>query len=256
MSPSLDLRENREFASEIKFQVEQRVAEEIMEWARGRMSPDPNGAGAMSDAYQISSLYFDTEQFDVFARNGSFGRTKYRIRRYGPSEIVFLERKLKTGGLVTKRRAAVEMRDLQRLSEEEADPGWPGFWFHQRLLARRLRPVCQITYRRTARVSITNYGPIRLTLDQDVKTVPLLGMAFENGAEATRLSGEQIIVEMKYRVNMPASFKDLVERFGLNAKRVSKYRLAVVALGLVREPANEAAATPLPTPEDPICLTS
>src|SRR5437899_9692609 len=104
MSPSLDLRENRELASESKFQVPQHVAHEVLEWARGRMSPDPNGSGDMNDGYQITSLYFDTEQFDVFARKGSFGRTKYRVRRYGPSDIVFLERKLKTGGLVTKRR--------------------------------------------------------------------------------------------------------------------------------------------------------
>src|SRR5436190_16885391 len=98
MSPSLDLRENREFASEIKFQVPQNVAETIVEWARGRLSPDPNATEGLSDSYQITSLYFDTDQFDVFARNGSFGRTKYRIRRYGPSETVFLERKLKTRG--------------------------------------------------------------------------------------------------------------------------------------------------------------
>ena len=254
MSPSLDVRENREFASEIKFQVNQSVAEAILEWARGRMSPDPNGAGTMSDAYQITSLYFDTEQFDVFARNGSFGRTKYRIRRYGPGEIVFLERKLKTGGLVTKRRAAVEVQELARLADAEADPGWPGFWFHQRLLARRLRPICQITYRRTARVSITNYGPIRLTLDHDVRTLPIKGLSFENATPGTPLSHEQVILEMKYRVRMPAAFKELVERFALNAKRVSKYRLAVVALGFVSESAQEHAQ-PL-SPENPVCLTS
>jgi len=254
MSPSLDLRENREFATEIKFQVSESAAEEILAWARGRMSPDPNGAGSMSDSYQITSLYFDTEQFDVFARNGSFGRTKYRVRRYGPSEIVFLERKLKTGGLVTKRRAAVEVEELRRLAPEEADPGWPGFWFHQRLIARRLRPICQITYRRMARVSMTNYGPIRLTLDYDVQTLPVRELAFETSAPGTVLSAGEVIVEMKYRVDMPVSFKELVERFGLNAKRVSKYRLAVVALGLASEPVQAVAQKAVP--ENPVCLTS
>jgi hypothetical protein len=254
MSPSLNLRENREFASEIKFQVPWSVAEKILEWARGRMSPDPNGAGDMSDAYQITSLYFDTEQFDVFARNGSFGRTKYRIRRYGPSEVVFLERKLKTRGLVTKRRAAVEIEELARLAQEEPDLGWPGFWFHQRLLARRLRPICQIGYRRTARVSMTAYGPIRLTFDYDVQTVPAPKLTFGDHLAGTRVSEDQVIVEMKFRVDMPASFKELVERFALNPRRVSKYRLAVVALGFVSEPVLEPAQ-PEP-PETPLCLTS
>src|SRR5262249_17280413 len=119
MSPSLDVRENRELASEIKFQVPAHIGQSVLEWARGRMSPDPNGTGDTNDGYQITSLYFDTEQFDVFARKGSFGRTKYRIRRYGPSDIVFLERKLKTGGLVTKRRAGVEVEELRRLEDIE-----------------------------------------------------------------------------------------------------------------------------------------
>jgi hypothetical protein len=37
----------------------------------------------------------------VFHRRGSFGRSKYRIRRYGEAQVGFLERKLKTRGLLT-----------------------------------------------------------------------------------------------------------------------------------------------------------
>src|SRR5688572_2760812 len=95
MSPSTDTRENREFASETKFLVTPAVAEQIRDWARARLAPDPNASGESNDAYdayQITSLYFDTENFDVFHRKGSFGRSKYRIRRYGESEIAFLER--------------------------------------------------------------------------------------------------------------------------------------------------------------------
>jgi SPX domain protein involved in polyphosphate accumulation len=265
MSPSLELRENREFASEIKFLVPQHVGAQILEWARGRMSPDPHATGGMNDAYQITSLYFDTEQFDVFAQNGSFGRTKYRIRRYGPSAIAFLERKLKTRGLVTKRRAAVEIDELRRLTEPEVEPGWPGFWFHQRLIARRLRPVCQIGYQRTARVSMTAYGVIRLTLDHDIEARPIQALAFDDLTSPTPMLAEQVIVEMKFRVDMPAAFKEVVERFALNAKKISKYRLAAVALGFVPEPAAEPVQPVQAVPEEPaptappktsVCLTS
>ena len=259
MSPSLDLRENREFASEIKFLVPQFVGEQILEWARGRLSPDPHATDGMKDSYQISSLYFDTEQFDVFAQNGSFGRTKYRIRRYGPSQIVFLERKLKTRGLVTKRRAAVEIDELGRLREEEVEPGWPGFWFHQRLLARRLRPVCQIGYRRTARVSMTTYGTIRLTLDHEIRALPIQALAFDDLTPATALLSDEVIVEMKFRVAMPTAFKELVERFALNPKRISKYRLAAVALGLVAQPTAEIVEKDSVPPQPgttSVCLTS
>ena len=45
-----------------------------------------------------------------------------------------------------------------------------------------------------------------------------------------------MIVEFKFRLGMPILFKELVEKFALTPKRISKYRLAVVALGLVEPP--------------------
>ena len=217
-----------------------------MEWARTRLLPDPNAsADGRQDFYSITSLYFDTELFDVFHRNGSFGRSKYRIRRYGPGKTVFLERKLKTRGLVSKRRACVDLEELPRLHGAEAEPGWPGFWYHQRLLARRLRPICQIGYQRTARVAMTPHGPIRLTFDRCIRTIPLELAAFHDPAAAVELSPDQMIIEFKFRVAMPVLFKELVETFGLTAKRISKYRLAVVALGMVDslEPESPAPET-------------
>src|SRR5438105_2436120 len=161
MSPSIDQRQDREFASELKFVVSRRLAERIRVWARARLAPDPNAAADVSNGYPVTSLYFDTQHFDVFHRKGSFARSKYRIRCYGPSEAVFLDGKLKTRGLVSKRRSIVPMNDLERLADAEPDRGWTGHWYQQRLLARQLRPVCRISYRRAARVSMTGYGPIR-----------------------------------------------------------------------------------------------
>jgi len=255
LSPSLDVRESREFASEIKFQVPEFAGEEILEWARARLDPDPNALedGQGEGAYQITSLYFDTEEFDVFNRKGSFGRSKYRIRRYGPSTAVFLERKLKTRGLVSKRRALVNMDELSRLHGADPDADWPGFWYHQRLLARRLKPICQITYHRIARVAMTQYGPIRLTVDRRIRTVPLNQVGFNDLTPSVAISDDQVIVEFKFRLGMPVLFKEVVERFALTQKRISKYRLAVVALGLVDPPESIEDQT---APAKPICLNS
>ena len=235
MSPSTDLRENRAFASELKFVVGRPLAEEIREWARVRLAPDPNANGEWSDGYQITSLYFDTPHFDVFHRKGSFGRSKYRIRRYGAGEVAFLERKLKTRGLVSKRRTIVELEELGRLGDGEPDPDWAGHWYHQRLLARRLKLVCQISYDRTARVAMTGYGPIRLTMDDDIRALAARGLAFNGETQGELLCPNWIIIELKYRLEMPAVFKQLVEEFALNPQPVSKYRLAAVALGYVKE---------------------
>jgi len=254
LSPSLDVRESREFASEIKFQVPDFAGEAILDWARDYLSPDPNAVnGDQSDGYQITSLYFDTEDYDVYHRNGSFGRSKYRVRRYGSSKTVFLERKLKTRGLVSKRRASVGVEELTRLHQLDAEADWPGFWYHQRLLARRLKPICQITYQRIARVTSTSYGPIRLTIDRSIQAVPLNLVAFNDSAPGLPLSDNQVIVELKFRLGMPVLFKEAVEKFALTQKRISKYRLAVVALGLVEPP---AASEAYADPENPICLNS
>jgi len=247
MSPSTDTRENREFASEIKFLVTLAIAEQIRDWARVHLKPDPNASGKSGDGYQITSLYFDTDHFDVFHRNGSFGRSKYRVRRYGNSEVVFLERKLKTRGLVTKRRSIIKLDELDGLAGAEPERGWPGFWFHRRFLARNLRPVCQISYHRTARVAMTRHGPIRLTLDENLRALPARDLCF-GADEGTLFSEDRIILELKFRYETPVLFKNLAEEFALNPQRISKYRLAMMALGLAPEQFSEECVNARPHP--------
>ncbi len=231
MSPSIQTRENRARAWEIKFLVNSALAQQIRGWACSRLMPDPHGTGPFGDAYEISSLYFDTGQLDVFHRRGSYGRGKYRIRRYGESDWVFLERKLRTRQQLTKRRIMVELGALERLSEAEPQNDWAGYWFCRRLRLRRLGPVCQLTYNRTARVAMTQYGPVRLTLDSHLRARPA-GSAWFSVAGGTAFCGDQVILELKFRQAMPLLFKSLVEEFALNPSRISKYRLAAVALEL------------------------
>jgi hypothetical protein len=133
MSPSTETRENRAFAAEIKFLVTPKLAEGIRSWAASRLSPDPHAALDDTGSYEITSLYFDTECFDVFHRNGSFGKSKYRIRRYGTEPRVFLERKLKTRGLLTKRRSSVGLGEIEQLARTPWEHGWAGMWFQRRL---------------------------------------------------------------------------------------------------------------------------
>ena len=50
-------------AFEIKFVIDPPTADEIIEWARVRLAPDPHGGGQAGDEYLTRSLYFDTEDF-------------------------------------------------------------------------------------------------------------------------------------------------------------------------------------------------
>ncbi len=79
---------------------------------------------------------------------------------------------------------------------------------------------------------MTQYGPIRLTLDEDLRALPAAGLWFSEQS-GTRLLENQNILELKFRCAMPVPFKYLVEEFALNPRPVSKYRLAAAALELV-----------------------
>ena len=231
-SPSI-VRENRELACELKFLLTPETAAGVREWARHKLMPDPHGNGNAHDEYKITSLYFETELFDVYNRKGSYGRSKYRIRRYGAEEVVYLERKLKTNGLVAKRRSPSVTVEIKRLSEMQPDPKWLGSWYHRRVLLRRLKPICQIAYERTARVASTANGPVRLTLDQNLRAVPASGYVFHHDESCHKVAPASVVMEMKFRGETPVLFKELIDKFALSPKKMSKYRLAAVALGLV-----------------------
>ena len=232
-----DTRETRASASEIKFLLDEGLAPAVRAWARANLQPDPHGGGPFGDAYTTSTLYFDTRQLDVFNRLSSFGRAKYRVRRYGDAPAVFFERKLRQPGVLIKRRTVDSIEALQRLELDEADAGWVGRWFHRRLLARRLRPVCQVTYDRTARIVSTAEGLVRLTLDGNLRATPVDAPAFVPDAGEPFLAGRNIL-ELKYRARVPAVFRRLIEEFALKPQTASKYRLATAA---VREPERAAS---------------
>src|SRR6185436_14814912 len=105
-------------ASEVKFLISLAVADEIRVWARANMSPDPHGTGPLGDEYRITTIYLDTPELDVLRRSGTGGRGKFRIRRYGDSDDVYLERKVKRQGRVRKLRTLVPRTELEILRED------------------------------------------------------------------------------------------------------------------------------------------
>jgi hypothetical protein len=245
--------EKRDAAYEIKFVVPAATAEAILGWARNHLAPDPYAGSDDVDGYGVNSLYFDTSNLDVYHRKGSYGKCKYRIRRYGMEPNIYLERKFKVRGLVSKRRTRVTDDELLRLTTPEEDDAWVGYWFRRRLSLRQLHPRCQIRYRRVARVGMTAEGPIRLTIDRDVCafTSKTYGV-FEQGAWLPILPG-QCILELKYRLATPSLFKALTDDLSLTPQAVSKYRLSIQAFGLVNhsQPAQGNGHAPLVTGSGP-----
>ena len=98
---------------------------------------------------------------------------------------------------------------------------------------RGLRPIIQISYNRTARVEMTSLGPVRLTIDEDLRASGVEGPSFQT-EQGEQVLPDKAIVELKFRRSMPSVFKEIVHEFGLTPASFSKYRTAAQALEFVK----------------------
>jgi hypothetical protein len=143
---------------------------------------------------------------------------------------MFLERKFRTERILIKRRTTATLDDFDRL-ERDPDPDWYGYWFHRRLAVRRLMPLVQVSYVRTARVGTSSRGKVRMTIDFDLRVLPLPDRAFLPGMGLPLLETHNII-ELKFCATLPMIFREFIDRFGLRTQQVSKYRAGLALLGL------------------------
>jgi hypothetical protein len=207
---------------------------EVIAFAREHMRPDPHADPERGFTYKISSLYFDTDDLDVFHRQGSHKRRKYRLRKYGDGDLMFAEIKSKSRNRVSKLRTTVTGDELGRFGEGTSPRDWQARWFHRRILANRLRPVSVVSYERAAFFAELPEGPARLTIDQQVRCSLASGALIGHGADIRSLLAESPILELKFQVSMPALFKRLVYAFALQPAAVSKYRQSVESLGIAK----------------------
>jgi hypothetical protein len=222
-------------AYELKFQLTPAEAHAIEAWARQHLTPDPHG---QHGTYRITSVYCDTPRLDVFHRTEGYRRSKFRVRRYGTAERVFLERKSKKAGRVKKKRVEVHAAELPVLVGGEAPPEWVGAWFLQRVRRRSLLPTCCVAYHRTAFLGRAGGSPVRLTLDRDLVGMPVSAWDVPPLTVGRALLTDAVLLELKYHVAMPALFHDLLPRLPLQSARGSKYRRCIQLCGLGVSQAN------------------
>lgn len=235
LSPSL-WQDREAPAFELKFQLFLEQARAVAAWAAQHLHLDPHADPARDNTYLVHGLYFDTPTLDVFHRTPGYKKRKYRLRRYGDNEAIFLEQKRKSGGKVAKRRVQVAEAELDRLRAIPTDLDWTGHWFHRRIAKRQLQPTCLISYERQAYFGHNAEGPLRLTLDRNVRTKTAESWNVAPVLDGPVMLPDQMLLELKYRRTMPALFKALMQDFGLTPAPLSKYRLAVEASG--RAPVN------------------
>jgi len=224
----------REGSYELKILLEEPQVEPVMAWARERIPPDVHANTPGDDTYLIHSLYFDTDDFDVFHRSRGYADRKYRIRRYGSEPLLYLEQKSKVKGWVQKQRTPIPEGELSRLVDQES-PAWAGDWFRSRLREQHLEPRCEVMYRRLARVGEADGEPVRLTLDREIYCAPALGLELGEPDRARFSEIQRTILELKFRDALPRLFKELIREFELEPTSSSKYRRAITLCGLASD---------------------
>jgi hypothetical protein len=216
-------------AYELKFRLPADEGARVEAWARQRLVADSHG---QEGTYATTSLYCDTSGFDVFHRSAGFRRNKFRLRRYESGTLIYLERKRRQGDRVRKRRDSVSLTELPLFEAAEVSPDWPGQWFHRQLHFRDLRPSCWICYQRTAFMGSSPNGTVRLTLDRDVAGMPATSWDVPRLTQPRKLVSGDVILELKFRAELPPLFRDLLDQLSSSRAGVSKYRLCVEAWGL------------------------
>ncbi|MBP3954156.1 polyphosphate polymerase domain-containing protein [Gemmata sp. G18] len=227
-------------AYEVKFLLTEEQVAEIVSRVTGKLALDSFADPALGNAYITTSVYTDTPNFDVFYRTEGYDRDKFRVRRYGLTGPVFVERKTKNGDKVRKHRVRISATEVPDLAAPVLNGEWAGEWFHSQLLQKQLRPVCRVAYERVAYLGTADGGTVRLTFDRNIRGVLAGEWKLEAVGPVPALV-DRVVAEFKFRTAMPALFKGIVADLGLTPTPVSKYRTFVHAAGLA--PAKTANAT-------------
>ena len=233
-------------AFEIKFLVEESLVESLIPKVAAQMHLDPH-ADPITGGYSVEGIYFETGLRDVYRRTPGYSRKKYRIRRYSEGPVVFLERKSKRNGIVSKRRLQLDSSELTTVLKEryaisdriphvenldESSGQSETTWFYKRLDRLKLRPTLCISYDRVAFLQMENTGPIRLTVDRSIGCCSLNHLHFPCKADYQRILEGKSVIELKFRDIMPNNFREIIEEYKLISQPVSKFRKAMVVTGL------------------------
>jgi len=215
-------------AYEIKFLLDEAGAREVEERLSRSLRPDPYSDPAQGGMYRITSLACDNGAFGVFFRDEGMRNRKYRVRRYGDSDLVYLERKRSRQGKVRKRRCGAVIGDLEAVGSGRSEQAGHA-WFVREVAALEVAPVCRVTYLRRALFGDSAEGAVRVTFDRAIEGVLSRGWEMEGGGEQRGLLAGKVVCEFKFHHAMPSMLKEVVAAMRLVPTGVSKYRACVRA---------------------------
>lgn len=229
-----------------------------------RMQPDEHCTAGRS--YSIHSIYYDTAEHDIIRQSLAkpYYKQKLRLRSYNfpiqPDDRVFLELKKKIGGIVSKRRAAMTLREAQEFVRTGRCPARADYLNRQvteeiaHFLARHsVEPKVLISYQRMAFFAKDD-REFRLTLDSQICARRSdLWQGSERGQ--LLLPADQYLLEVKIANALPLWFAQILSQLRLYSTSFSKYGIEyerhvstqpvdTPVMSVAREPSPQALLRP------------
>ncbi len=230
---------------ELKYALDERAAEKIMDYIQPICALDPNtprGEGG----YTVNTVYFDTDDMTFYYDTKLKKMTRYkpRVRFYGtePPRSVYAELKYRNSSVIWKSRQKVMSSEWESFvaPDFEGAPivkdGIGNFQDVVRTLS--INPVLQVRYYRVPFVcDVCYYG--RITFDRRISYRRLEG-GWSPEIEAapdefimyddpiiTTWHESPVLLEIKVETDVPEWTIELIRKFGLNQRGFSKYCYAV-----------------------------
>lgn len=216
---------------ELKFKLSFEEYESITKKINFYMLKDEYGL------HKISSLYFDTEdfQFTQDSIKHKAYKEKFRVRfynEYEPEKPVFLEIKRKYQGLTDKRRIVIPGNKyeyyINSIKDSNYDSGdLAGEHIHDEIqwMFRRLElvPKVIVIYDRLAYIDPNNEG-FRITFDFNILyRTDYLDIKHEPTGNLIEPELD-VLMEVKYEHSLPEWFSKIIEELKLEKQSFSKYK--------------------------------
>lgn len=220
---------------EFKYRLPRGLASTVRACVAAHLPLDPYSAASDDGYYDISSLYLDSADLRLCreSMDGVKNRFKLRVRGYDdhPDHPVFLEIKRRINTIIVKDRSRISRSDLATLATPGGtlpDAAARQFSLYRQMLSAR--PQALVRYRREA-FEGSRPNRVRITFDRDLtcRTTDQWRVEVQPGLWR-RVLADEVVVEIKFDgATFPAWVQDIVRRFQLQARSVSKYCLGLHA---------------------------
>jgi SPX domain protein involved in polyphosphate accumulation len=215
---------------ELKYRLNYFQYLKIRNAIRPYMDMDAYTAITPANRYLVRSLYFDTQDYRAYYQkmNGDSSRVKFRFRTYhrefAETKSIRVELKMRQGNLTSKKNVFVPVEEyryfiLHRHWANVQDP--ITIEFERQRLIQDLRPIVLIEYEREGYQAKLK-SSLRITFDHHVRSAHAKYL-FPKQVFFKTLMPKNLILEIKFKDNLPEWLEKLVRAQGLKVIANSKY---------------------------------